>query len=216
MSLVSSTKRTSFQDFAMSLTRPLFRLCPLAGAVALLAALIVSTPSARVEAQSSDPAVAFMQRVAKDLIGAAKANSPDRFKDAILKHGHYRDIAHFALGDYKPKLTSQDRQAYYDGMVRFISRYAAQESQKYQVANAEIFGPATRTSEGIFVDSRVHLQDGSVYDVRWKLIPRGNSFLVRDAQVLMLWMTPYLRDLFVNYIAQNGGRVQNLVLALNQ
>lgn len=182
-------------------------------------AICLAAPASQAQTNTADPAVAYMQRVAKDLISAAKAGPADRanrFKAAIQKHGHYRDIAHYALGDYKPKLTSQDRNPYYDGMVRFISRYAAKESEKYAVTHAEIFGPASRSSQGIYVDSRVHLSDGSTYDVRWLLIPRGSTFMVRDAQVLTFWMTPFLRDLFVKYISENGGQVKALVLALNQ
>ena len=188
----------------------------IATGVAILA-ICAPIPVSNLKAAPNDPAVAYMQRVAKDLIAAAKSQSPDRFRAALKKHGHYRDIAHFALGDYKPKLSRKDRNRYYNGMIRFISRYAANESRKYQVSHAQIFGPSTRTSTGVYVDSRVHLVDGSTYDVRWLLIPRGGKrFMVRDAQVLTFWMTPFLRDLFVKYIAQNGGQVRALVLALNQ
>jgi phospholipid transport system substrate-binding protein len=186
-------------------------------AIVCILSLLAFMPAERQAAASQpDPAVAFMQRVAKDLISAAKAQSPDQFRKAIETHGHYRDIAHFALGDYRPKLSSGDRTSYYNGMLRFIARYAANEAQKYPVSHAEIFGPATHTTQGVYVDSRVHMADGTTYDVRWLLIPRGRTFMVRDAQVLTFWMTPFLRDLFVKYITENNGQVKALVLALNQ
>ncbi|MFM1813932.1 MAG: hypothetical protein RLZ98_627 [Pseudomonadota bacterium] len=204
----------NLQDSTMLSLRPFSTASLLASTLLALALLI--TPTGHSEAAPADPAVTFMQRVAKDLISAAKSGSEDQFKQAIFKHGHYRDIAHFALGDYKPRLTSGDRKLYYDGMVKFISRYAANESKKYRVATAQIFGPSTRTNQGVFVDSRVQLEDGSTYDVRWLLVPRGRSFMVRDAQVLTFWMTPFLRDLFVKYISENGGQIRALVFALNQ
>ncbi|MEL6292220.1 MAG: hypothetical protein AAFQ44_10530 [Pseudomonadota bacterium] len=48
------------------------------------------------------------------------------------------------------------------------------------------------------------------------LVPRGKSFKVRDAQVLGFWVSPFLTRLFENYISENGGRVEALVLALNR
>ena len=42
------------------------------------------------------------------------------------------------------------------------------------------------------------------------------SYRVRDAMVLGLWMTPFLKKLFEDYIAQNGGNPRALTAALNR
>ena len=52
------------------------------------------------------------------------------------------------------------------------------------------------------------LEDGSVYEVRWLLSKHGDSYKVRDAMVVGFWMTPFLKQLFEDYIAQNGGNPQ--------
>ena len=192
--------------------------------LATLVLVFTIAPAQPTQAQRADPAIKFMKRVAKEMIGAAKSGSPDKFYKVIKKYGHYREIAHYALGDFKPRLMRKDRSRYYKGMVRYISRYAANEARKYPVAYAEILAPVSRTNRGIYVNSRVHLADKSIYEVRWLLIPRGRTFLVRDAQVVTLspfaphsaWLSPFLRDLFVNFITENGGRVRALLLALNQ
>ena len=185
----------------------------LTGLIAIFAvALLASFPPA---ARAEDGAVEFMQRVARDLIAASRISSAQAFADAINRHGHVPAIGLYALGSYKPQLQPAERSAYYTGMVRFIARYAATESRKYQVDNAEILGPAQRTDQGIYVDTRVRLRDGSTYDVRWLLAQQGNTYRVRDAQVLMFWMTPFLKDLFEKYVAENGS-VQALVMALNR
>ena len=54
------------------------------------------------------------------------------------------------------------------------------------------------------------LADGSAYDVRWLLARHGTGFKVRDAMVLGFWMTPFLKKLFEDYIAQNGGNPRAL------
>jgi phospholipid transport system substrate-binding protein len=163
-----------------------------------------------------DPAVEFMKQVSRDLIAAAKSGSAQAFAEVVNRYSHVQAIGLYALGSYKPQLLPADRATYYGGMVRFIARYAATEAQKYQVSHAQIFGPAQRTDRGVFVDSRVFLKDGSTYDVQWMLIPQGNTFRVRDAQVMSFWMTPFLKDLFEKYIGENGGRLQALMVALNR
>ena len=60
------------------------------------------------------------------------------------------------------------------------------------------------------------LEDGTAYDVRWLLSKYGNSYKVRDAMVYGLWMTPFLKKLFEDYIAQNGGNPRSLMTALNR
>ena len=184
------------------------------GLVALLplaAALLVSAP-----ARAQEPAVEFMKTASRELIAAAKTGNPQDFIEVIQKRGHVPAIGLYALGNYKNALQPSDRSTYYGGMVRFISRYAANEAPKYDVSHAEIFSPPVREGTNLFVDSRVHLKSGTSYDVRWLLVPQGNSFRIRDAQVLTFWMSPFLKSLFEDYIGQNGGNPQALVIALNR
>jgi phospholipid transport system substrate-binding protein len=190
-----------------------------AAALLLAAVAVASVVGSATKAMAQEPAVEFMKRVSKDLIAAARSGSPEAFADAINRYGHVRAIGDYALGTFKPRLTAADREPYYSGMVRFISRYAAGEAVKYQVSHAEIFGPPAHTSKGVFVDSRVHLKDGSSYDVQWRLIPQGGSFRVFDAQLMGMmsfWVAPLLKDLFEKYVGENNGNVQALVVALNR
>ena len=59
------------------------------------------------------------------------------------------------------------------------------------------------------------LADGSEYEVRWRC-QVGDGYKVRDAMVIGFWMTPFLKKLFEDYIAQNGGNPSALVAALNR
>jgi phospholipid transport system substrate-binding protein len=72
------------------------------------------------------------------------------------------------------------------------------------------------TASGVNVDSRIELRDGSSYDVRWLVVRRGSGWKVRDAQVLGFWMSPFMQRLFENYISENGGNPQALILALSR
>ena len=170
-------------------------------------------------ARAQDSATDYVKRVARELIAANKSGSAQAFADTLNAHSHVQAIGTYALGSYRPNLKPADRDGYFAGMVRFISRYAATESQKYHIANFEIVGPASRTSSGVVVDSKVHLRDGQSYDVQWLLQSAGGGYRIRDAKVQVLlgdyWMTPFLKDLFEKYIAENGS-VTALVVALNR
>jgi len=177
-----------------------------------LSLLFVAAP-----ARASDAAaIEFMKETARELIAAARTGSQRDFMEVIQKRGHVPAIGLYALGNYKAQLQASDRDTYYGGMVRFIARYASTEAPKYPVSHAEILSPVVREGDAIYVDSRVHLKNGSVYDVRWLLIPQGKSFRVRDAQVMGFWMSPFLKNLFESYIGENGGNPQALVIALNR
>ena len=141
---------------------------------------------------------------------------PASCRPCIQRYADVSYIGLFSLGSYRNQLSPPERNTYYSGMVKFIGRYAATEAPKYTVAKVEWSDQSIKGASGIMVDSKVTLVDGSSYDVRWLVVPYGGSFKVRDAMVLSLWMTPFLKKLFEDYIAQNGGNPRALVAALNR
>lgn len=188
--------------------------------VALLAlAVLALAPITGTAVANDDAAVQFIQRMSRDLIAANRSSSVLGFSEALKRHANVTAIGNYALGNYQAKLPAADRDNYLAGMVRFISRYAATESQKYQVSHVQVMGPGRRVNAGVVVDTKVQLRDGQAYDVQWLLHPTGGGYKVRDAKVQVLlgdyWMTPFLKDLFEKYIAENGS-VQALVVALNK
>jgi phospholipid transport system substrate-binding protein len=182
--------------------------------VAMMAFVQLAIPVAADEA-----AIQFVQRMTRELIAANRSGSILAFSEAMQRNAHVGPIGNYALGSHQAKLPQADRDTYLKGMVRFISRYAASESQKYHVSHVQITGPARRVNAGVMVDTKVVLRDGASYDVQWLLQSSGGGYKVRDAKVSVLlgeyWMTPFLKDLFEKYIAENGS-VQALVVALNR
>lgn len=187
--------------------------------VALWIAIVGLVHASGSTAAADDAATQYVQRMTRDLIAANRAGDMRAFSDALNRHANVGAIGTYALGAYQSKLRPEDKSGYFVGMVRFISKYAATESQKYQVSHVQITGPSRRVAAGVVVDTKVHLRDGQAYDVQWLLQPAGGSFKVRDAKVQVLlgdyWMTPFLKDLFEKYIADNGS-VAALVMALNR
>lgn len=179
--------------------------------LALLSTWLGAAPPA---AAAGDPAVQYMDRVAKELMAAARSRSPAAINAVITRHADLGGIGLYALGDSRPKLDPADKSTYLAGMTRFIARYAATEAPKYPIAKISLVQESRQAKYGVTVDSTVTLQDGSSYEVAWLLVGGGNSYRVRDAQVLNFWMTPFLKKLFEDYIAQNNGNVKALVAVL--
>jgi phospholipid transport system substrate-binding protein len=182
--------------------------------VVVLAALMMFGPATAVRAE--DDAVSYMRRAAAALIRAQREGSAGSFERVVKQFGHVPAIGLFALGNYRQGLEHGDRNSYYRGLARFIARYASNEAPKYPVDRVKFAPSAIRDGRSVMVDSQIILKDGSTYDVRWMLIPNRSTFKVRDAQVLSFWVSPFLQRLFENYIAENGGKVGNLVIALNR
>jgi len=181
-------------------------------AVFALAGLTAAPP----RAAAADPAVKFMAQVGRDLIAAARTRSPTVMASVIERYGDVSYIGLYSLGSYRHMLSADEKTTYYTGMVRFISRYASAEAPKYPVTRVEWSDQSFRGANGVMVDSKVILEDGSTYEVRWLLVQRGGTYKVRDAMVVGFWMTPFLKQLFEEYIAQNGGHPRALVAALNR
>jgi phospholipid transport system substrate-binding protein len=165
---------------------------------------------------AADPAVQFVQRMANELHVAARAKSPQLIANVIQRYGDVNYIGSYSLGSYRAQLAANDRTLYHSGIIKFLGRYAANEAPKYPVAKYEVVTPSLQGANGLMVDSRITLKDGTTYDVRWLLAKYGNTYRVRDAMVYGFWMTPFLKKLFEDYVGENGGNVKALVVVLNR
>jgi phospholipid transport system substrate-binding protein len=210
MSIRMGTLRSMGSQWAHRLA-----LAALSGCLFATFALVGLTAVPR-QAEAADPAVKFMAQVGRDLMAAARTRSSAVMAGVIERYGDVSYIGLYSLGSYRHGLSAKEKTAYYGGMVRFLSRYASSEAPKYNVVRVEWVNQSFRGASGLMVDSRVILEDGTVYEVRWLLVQRDGTYKVRDAMVLGWWMTPFLKQLFENYIAENGGNPRALVAALTR
>ncbi len=178
-----------------------------------LISLSLSPPAA---ANTADPAVKFMAQVGRELMAAARTQSPSTISGVFQRYADVNYIGLYSLGSYRNLLPASEKTNYFTGMVRFIGRYAATEAPKYPIAKVEWANESIPGANGIMVDSKITLTDGSAYDVRWVLVRNGKSYKVRDAMVGIFSSTQLLQKLFEDYIAQNGGHPKALVAVLNR
>jgi len=190
-----------------------------APAVSAQAPAVKATPPAVRDAapvaRAESPA-GYMKRVGNELLAASRSGSAGQFAMVLNSNADIPSIGLSALGDYARSLPKNDRPIYYNGMINFIARYASKEASKYPVARFIVTAQSKNDARGTYVDSRVTLADGSGYDVRWLVVKRGQTYKVRDAQVIGFWMTSFLDNLFQSFISDNGGNPKALVVALNR
>ena len=196
----------------MSKSRP-----PLSAALTRRAALaglavVFATPAF---AAGEDAAVAYMKKVAKDMLAAHRQGTVASFKRAIQRHADVAAIADYSLGQYKSKLSPAQKQAYYSGTATFMARYFADQSRDYVVSKYEI-GDADTDGKDISVDTKVFLMNGQSYTVVWRLGKRGSGFKVEDAKVMGFSLTYLQRGIFTSFLSKRNGDVAQLVAALNR
>ncbi len=184
----------------------------LLGIVAVLATPVLAR---RAEAAAEEQALAYMSKVAKDMLNAHRQGTVASFKRAIQRHADVRTIAEYSLGQYRPRLPASQREAYYTGTATFMARYFADQSREYVVAKYEI-GQANADGKDVSVQTKVYLMSGQSYTVVWKLTPRMGGFKVADAKVLGFSLIYLQRGIFTSFLSKRNGDVTELVAALNR
>ena len=190
-----------------SLSAVLTRRAALAGLAAAFASPALAGPE--------DAAVAYMKKVAKDMLAAHRQGTVASFKRAIQRHADVTAIGDYSLGQYRSKLQSSQKQAYYSGTATFMARYFADQSRDYVVSKYEI-GDAEVDGKDISVDTKVFLMNGQSYTVVWRLGKRGSGFKVEDAKVMGFSLTYLQRGIFTSFLSKRNGDVAQLVAALNR
>lgn len=190
-----------------SLTAALTRRAAIAGL-----ALAFAAPAF---AAGEDQAVAYMKKVAKDMLAAHRQGTVASFKRAIQRHADVAGIADYSLGQYKAKLQPSQKQAYYSGTATFMARYFADQSRDY-VVSKYVVGEAEVDGKDISVDTKVYLMNGQSYTVVWRLGKKGSGFKVEDAKVLGFSLIYLQRGIFTSFLSKRSGDVAQLVAALNR
>lgn len=180
-------------------------------AVSTLLAALVSPALAAGDEQ----AVAYMRKVAKDMLNAHRQGTVASFKRAIQRHANVAAIADYSLGQYRSKLTAAQKQAYYGGTATFMARYFADQSREFTVAKYEV-GEADADGKTINVQTKVFLMNGKSYTVVWKLSQRSGGYKVEDAKVMGFSLIYLQRGIFTSFLSKRNGDVAQLVTALNR
>ncbi len=164
---------------------------------------------------ATDRVAKFMNRLKGPLLRAAKEHSPSRFLRVIRSHADVPNIALYSLGSYRDGLDRSRRRAYYTGVARYMANYFALMSKEYKVVDAEVVGNSWNEGDDYYIDTKITLESGSTYNVRWQLKKKDGKFKIADVRVLGFWLAWLQRQQFQSFIESRGGSVNSLVVALN-
>ncbi len=167
-------------------------------------------------AQAEHPSMAFMRKVAKDMLNAHRQGTVASFRRAIQRHADVLGIGDYSLGQYRPKLSGAQKDRYYSGVATFMARYFADQSREYPIAKYELGEATVAEGKNVRVSSKVYLLSGQTYNVVWSLGWLGGRYRVTDVKVLGFSLTYLQRGIFTSYLSKRGGDVSQLVKALNR
>jgi len=180
---------------------------------AALAGLPASMQTAALAAEH--PSIVYVRKVTADLFAAHKLGTVSAFFPPIQRHADIESIANYSLGQYESKLSSSQRRRYYEGVANFMARYFADQTRHYRIAKWDI-GEASKDRDDMLIDTRVTLMTGQSYSVVWRLAKRGKGYKVTDVKVAGFSLTYFQRGLFVSFIREKKGDVNQLVAVLNR
>jgi phospholipid transport system substrate-binding protein len=180
---------------------------------AALAGLPASMQTAALAAEH--PSIVYVRKVTADLFAAHKLGTVSAFLPPIQRHADIESIANYSLGQYESKLSASQRRRYYEGVANFMARYFADQTRHYRIAKWDI-GEASKDRDDMLIDTRVTLMTGQSYSVVWRLAKRGKGYKVTDVKVAGFSLTYFQRGLFVSFIREKKGDVNQLVAVLNR
>ena len=167
-------------------------------------------------AHAEHPSVAYMRKVAKDMLNAHRQGTVASFKRAILRHADVNGIGDYSLGQYRPKLAGSQKGKYYAGVANFMARYFADQSREFPIAKYELGEATALDGKNVQVSSKIYLLSGQTYNVVWRLGWVGGRYRVTDVKVLGFSLTYLQRGIFTSYLSKRSGDVSQLVAALNR
>ena len=175
-----------------------------------------ASPSSAESLSSRHPSVVYIRKVTADLFTAHKQGTISAFLEPIQLHADIETIANYSLGQYESKLSDGQRQRYYQGVANFMARYFADQTRHYRIAKWDIGEAELERGGDVLINTRVTLMTGQSYSVVWRLAKRGKKYKVTDVKVAGFSLTYFQRGLFVSFIRERKGDVNQLVAVLNR
>jgi phospholipid transport system substrate-binding protein len=182
-----------------------------------LTALSGLVPVTQTDALSAEhPSILYIRKVTADLFAAHKIGTVSAFLPPIQRHADIETIANYSLGQYESKLSKAQRRRYYQGVANFMARYFADQTRHYRIAKWDI-GQGNQDKNGdMLISTRVTLMTGQSHSVVWRLARRNKGYKVTDVKVAGFSLTYFQRGLFVSFIKEKKGDVNQLVAVLNR
>lgn len=187
------------------------------GALALLTAVLVSTPETRAEEQG---ARAFLEALSERAVvkltdpSAGDGEKEDRFRDLMAEGFDLPLIGKFVLGANWKSATPEQQKEFADVFETALVQRFLPMFKDHADESLELTG--VRRDQGnpklIFIDSKISRPEGEPYAVEWRIRARSNDYKILDVSAEGVSMILTLRQEYDEVVEDSG--VDGLIAAL--
>lgn len=154
-------------------------------------------------------AKAYVQNIGEDVLtlanGSARGKSlRTKFVNLLSRHVNLRTIAGSALGTYRSKLPTADKEKFNDLVTTYTAALFVWYIDKFKGAD---FVVDTVVKQGNFtvVKSKIAKSKLSNEQIVWYLSPKGSGFQVVDLSILGVRLSVAMRDSFSRELRKSNG-----------
>ena len=172
-----------------------------------------------VPALCADPAIDFMDKLAKEIIEegvlAIKTNEEREafFHEKFTTHLDLKNIAKQVLGVYWKKATDQEKQDFITAFTDLITKTWTDRFGLYQGQEIVFQGTRNAPRNQIYVDSQI--TDNPPIEVIWRLRQKDDTYKIMDIVVENVTMVISYQKEYTTFLQQHQGSIQTLIDELN-
>lgn len=176
----------------------------------MLAGIVAATTSYPVSARAALTPEDYVNRIAGDVMQLANSGQQgirlrDKFAALLERNINLRNIANFALGQYRSKLPNSKKDEFYDLVGNYAAGLFVYYVEDFRGSTLEIMS-TTKQGKFITIHSAIKLKGGGREQVRWRVLQTaGGGLTISDVNVKGVWLTISMKKRFGDVLNKSNG-----------
>ncbi|MGN0919764.1 MAG: phospholipid-binding protein MlaC [Alphaproteobacteria bacterium] len=169
-----------------------------------------------VPALCADPAIDFMDKLAKEIIekgllaNKTTAEKETFFRDKFTANLDLKNISQMVLGVYWKKATDQEKKDFMEAFTDLTTKTWTDRFGLYQGQDIVFQGTRNAPQKNqLYVDSKIN--DNPPIEVIWRLRQKDGNYKIVDIVVEDVSMVMSYRNEYTAFLQQHQGSVQALI-----
>jgi len=139
----------------------------------------------------------------------------DAFSKLVVDNTDIRAIGKFTLGRYRRTLSPAKLNEFLDLFHRFTENFYEARLGEYSGERLDVQGSLVRSPKDVIVMSELRFSFAEdPLKVNWRLRKKNGHYVIRDLQVVGIWLALEQRSQFTSVIANHGGQIDALLDSL--
>ena len=156
-----------------------------------------------------DPAEGYVGKIADEVMSLANSGAKGtalrgRFASVLNRYVNLRNIANFALGPYRKKLSPGDRNEFYTLFNNYAAALFVYYVDDFKGSELQIIS-TSKQGKFITIVSAIKQNGGGREQVRWRLVPAGGGYKISDINVKGVWLTIATKKRFGDVLNRSKG-----------